>query len=393
MLSKNDIQFIKESIAPRTAPVLSIYFDANPAEPTNQKRGWLVRVKDTLKGLDLPRGLTPKVIHELEQIIPAAHTYVVFADDADLIKIYALQVDLPVVDLAHSRIEVRWGEPYVFPLVYALDEYSRQGVVLLDKAKWHFYTVHLGEIHEVADAFLHIPRDHTRKDEKRPAMRFEQGVVLRGGAEGDRYERHIEAAVVRFYKHNVSVLEELVAAWHIDELIFMGPNQDTRFFENYLPRALRQKVIGQAPSLPKPDPSAGEVLQKVAPIIQEKMQATERALLDEIRDVGRWTIPTVLNDLQMGRLHLLVAPWKLQGDVLRCARGLVVEDQRAAEAYCPGQATQQVALRDVLPDLAVAHGARLEFVHGESESRLLSEFGGLAGLSRWKRIKEEEALA
>ena len=220
-------------------------------------------------------------------------------------------------------------------------------------------------------------------------MRFEQGVVLRGGAEGDHYERHIEASVVRFYKHNVSVLGELVAAWHIDELIFMGPNEDTRFFENYLPRALRQKVIGQAPSLPKPDPSAGEVLQKVAPIIQEKMQATERALLDEIRDVGRWTIPTVLTDLQMGRLHLLVAPWKVKGDVLRCARGLVVEDQRAAEAYCPGQATQQAALRDVLPDLAAAHGARLEFVHGEAESRLLTEFGGLAGLSRWRRIKED----
>ncbi len=218
-------------------------------------------------------------------------------------------------------------------------------------------------------------------------MRFEQGVVLRGGAEGDHYERHIEASVIRFYKHNVSVLEKLVAAWHIDELIFIGPNEDTRFFENYLPKALRQRVIGHAPSLPKPAPSAGEVLQKVAPIIEEKMQATERALLDEIRDVGRWTIPTVLNDLQMGRLHLLVAPWKVKGDVLRCARGLVVEDQRAAEAYCPGQATQQVALRDVLPDLAAAHGARLEFVHGEAESRLLSEFGGLAGLSRWRRIK------
>lgn len=260
---------------------------------------------------------------------------------------------------------------------------------MLDKAKWHFYTLHLGEIHEVADAFLDIPRDHSRKDEKRPAMRFEQGLVLRGGAEGDHFERHIEASVQRFYKHNASVLEKLVAAWHIDELIFMGPNEDTRFFESYLPKALRQRVIGYAPSLPKPAPSAGEVLQKVAPIIEEKMQATEQALLDEIRDVGRWTIPTVLNDLQMGRLHLLVAPWKVESDVLRCARGLVVEDQAAAKAYCPGQATQEVALRDVLPDLAVAHGARLEFVHGESESRLLNEFGGLAGLSRWRRVKED----
>jgi hypothetical protein len=79
----------------------------------------------------------------------------------------------------------------------------------------------------------------------------------------------------------------------------------------------------------------------------------------------------------------------VKGDVLRCARGLVVEDERSAEAYCPGQATQQIPLSDVLPDLAAAHGARLEFVHGEAESRLLTEFGGLAGLSRWRRIKED----
>jgi hypothetical protein len=42
-----------------------------------------------------------------------------------------------------------------------------------------------------------------------------------------------------------------------------------------------------------------------------------------------------------------------------------------------------VALRDVIVDLAIAHGARLEFVHGEAESRLFREFGGLAALSRW----------
>ena len=118
-------------------------------------------------------------------------------------------------------------------------------------------------------------------------------------------------------------------------------------------------------------------------MIAEKLEAAEQALLDEIRDVGRWSIPTVLQELQMGRFHVLVAPWNLSGSVLRCAQGLVVTDQKAAEAYCPGQSVQPVALRDVLVDLATAHGARLEFVHGEAESRLLREFGGLAALSRW----------
>ena len=385
MLLKKDIQFIKENIAPRSAPILSMYLNVNPAEPTNANRAWLVRVKDSLKGLDVPREVREKVMRELEVTRPAARTYVVFAAE-DLTQVYSLQVDLPVVDVAHGRIEARWGEPYVFPLVYAIDEYARHGVVLIDKEKWRFFEVYLGEIKEVADTFLglSLDHDHTRKLERRPAERWVQGnVVLGGGAEGDHYERHIDAWVERFYKRAASILEKLVAASSIDALIFMGPNEDTHFLEQYLPRALRHRVAGHVPSLPKPNPSAGEVLQKVAPVISEKLEAAELALLDEIRDVGRWSIPTVLKELQMGRFYLLVAPWNPNASVLRCAGGLVVTNQQEVEAYCPGQRGEPVALRDVIVDLAIAHGARLEFVHGEAESRLFREFGGLAALSRW----------
>jgi hypothetical protein len=395
MLRRREIQFIKENIAPRSAPALSIYLNVNPAEPANANRAWLTRVKNSLKGLDVPRKVSDKALHELETIRPAARTLVVFAAD-DLIQLYALQVDLPVVDLAHGRVEVRWGEPYVFPLVYAIDEYARHGVVLLDRAKWRFFEIYLGEISEVKDAFLELPldHDHTRKLEKRPAERWVQAsvpsqrsvqgsVVLRGGGEGDHYQRHVEAWVQRFYKRAAHILEKLVVAWNIDALIFMGPHLDTHFFEQFLPRALRQRVAGHAPSLPESSPSEGEVLQKASPIIADKLQATEMALLDEIRDVGRWTIPTVLKELQMGRFYLLVAPWNPSGNVLQCAGGLVVTNQQEAEAYCPGQSVQQLALRDVIVDLATAHGSRLEFVHGEAESRLLREFGGLAALSRW----------
>jgi hypothetical protein len=87
--------------------------------------------------------------------------------------------------------------------------------------------------------------------------------------------------------------------------------------------------------------------------------------------------------LQMGRLHLLLAPWRLERAVWRCASGAVAVDPEAAQAFCPGQLVKQVRLQDLLPDLAVAHGARLEFVQGDAETRLLQEFGGLAGLARW----------
>jgi hypothetical protein len=59
-----------------------------------------------LKGLDVPREVREKVMRELEVTRPAARTYAVFAAD-DLMQVYALLVDLPVVDLAHGRIEAR----------------------------------------------------------------------------------------------------------------------------------------------------------------------------------------------------------------------------------------------------------------------------------------------
>jgi peptide subunit release factor 1 (eRF1) len=163
----------------------------------------------------------------------------------------------------------------------------------------------------------------------------------------------------------------------------MGPHEDTHLFAEYLSRRLRHRLTGHISSLPKPGASAGEVLKRVAPAIENSRQVQELALLQEVRDYGRWTIPTVLEALQIGRLYLLIAPWRLDAVVWRCASGLVMQDQQAIEALCPGQEAKQVELRDVLPDLAAAHGARLQFVEREAEAHLLREFGGLAGLPRW----------
>ena len=54
-----------------------------------------------------------------------------------------------------------------------------------------------------------------------------------------------------------------------------------------------------------------------------------------------------------------------------------------ARIFCPESELQEVPLRDVIVQLAADFGARLEFVRGEAEQRLLKQYGGLAGLSRW----------
>jgi peptide subunit release factor 1 (eRF1) len=382
VLSKDDIHFIKSTIVPHSAPLLSLYADVNPANPANAGRAWLVRVKNTLKSLPLPRDLPEKVIEALEFERPEARTFAVFAGK-DLLQMYMLRVDLPVVDLAHGRVDARWGEPYVFPLVYMIDEYERYGVVFVEREKWRFYDVFLGDIEERADAFLELHSDHSRKLEKRPAVRLLQGAVLRGGAAGDRFERHVEALAHRFYKRAAHTLEKLVETAHTDWLILMGPDEETHHFEQCLPRALRTRTAGLVPPPPNPQASAGEILKTVLPFIIDNRQARELALLSELRERGLWGLADGLEALQMGRFHLVVAPWTLGVKALRCAGGLVVLDRTAAEAYCPGQSVQEVSLPDVLPDLAAAHGARLELVQGEAEDRLIREFDRLAGFPRW----------
>jgi hypothetical protein len=42
-----------------------------------------------------------------------------------------------------------------------------------------------------------------------------------------------------------------------------------------------------------------------------------------------------------------------------------------------------VLSRQQPPELAAAHGARVEFLRGENAERVHSELGGLAGLLRW----------
>lgn len=382
MLREDDIRFVKETVVPHATPLLSLYVDVNLGRPENARRAWLPRVKNTLKELQVPRDITAKVIDVLESRRPDARTYVVFAA-SDFIRLYSLHVDPPVVNLAHGRIEGRWGDPYVFPLLYIMDEYQRYGVVFIDHKKWRFFEVFLGDIEEIGDAFLDLGSLESHKIDTRPAALYQQeGVLLRGGARGDQFERHIEAWVQRFYKRAALVLQKLVEQWRIDVLILIGPDEDTHFFVQNMPKNLRQRTVARVPSLPNPGASAGEVLKHVAPAIADSMQAQELALLQEVREKGRWG-PGILQQLQMGRLHLVVAPWNLNGSVWRCAGGLVVKDPKEAEAFCPGQEVKEVPLREVLPDLLPAYGARLEFVQGQAEQRLLAEFEGLAGLPRW----------
>ncbi|MDZ7347077.1 MAG: hypothetical protein ONA69_09840, partial [candidate division KSB1 bacterium] len=61
--------------------------------------------------------------------------------------------------------------------------------------------------------------------------------------------------------------------------------------------------------------------------------------------------------------------------------GFVAATEAAVKALCPQ--AEQVPLREHAVDLALTFGAKIEFVRGPAEQRLIAEMGGMAALLRW----------
>ncbi len=383
MLTKDQVRLVRDRIAHHQPPILSVYVDVHPARPENARRGWFIRVKDSLKAFDIPTALYERVINLLSEERAQARTLVLFAA-TDLLERYDLQMELPVVDLAHGRVECRWGEPYVTPLLYALDEYERTGVLYLDQVGWHFYEVFLGEIEEATDAFRIISPEEWQELSRYLPVLYNGLFQKRVATHPARFARRMEMWAQRFFKRLAHLLEDVMAQRDIRRLVLLGPAEDTRFFEQFLSRSVRSRVVGRVSDIPYPTPSAAQVLEKVSPVLEEAERAHEQALLDSVRErAGIWGLDPTLEALQTGRMETVLVPWRIEAHVWRCPEGWVAGTPQMARVFCPDSELSEVPLRDIIVELATDYGARLEFVRGEAEQRLLHEYGGLAGLPRW----------
>jgi len=389
VISREAIERLRNEITLHDGPMLSLYLATNPADRNvldytagGKHKPFVIRAKDTLKALGVPAKLRDRVLDRLEHDVIRGRTRAVFASE-DTLDVYDLNVDLPVVNLPHGEVLVRWGEPYVLPLLLALDEYERYAVVLLDEERWRLFEVYLGEVREVADAFRAVdPGQWRRLAEAKPGTPV--GVAARGGSGRDKFDRRMLAWTHRFYRQLAAETGRWLEQLGSDRLILMGVPEETRYFEGLLPKAVRERVVAHLP-LPAGGGRVGEaeVLNRVEEVIEEVERRKEAELLDRVREEGLWGTANVLEALQQGRLYVLVMPWRPEGAVWRCPDlGYAALERERVEAVCPG-AAREADLAEALVDLAGLFGARVEFVRGDNADRLEREFGGLAGLKRW----------
>ncbi|WP_022797366.1 VLRF1 family aeRF1-type release factor [Thermus islandicus] len=394
MIGKGEVLRLKETLKTLALPTLSLYLDVNPAKPENAGRAYALRAKDAMKALKVPEDLAERVLALLRHEVVEAKTLALFADGKRL-ELLPLGVELPLVsgvktaflDEKESRLLTdgalaHYGEPFLLPLIYALDEYERYGVVYVDQEKWRVFELFLGEVEEVRDAFLALDTEAWRRlSLDAPGRRFHLGGISRGGAGQDLFAKRLAAWEERFYKTLAHELERLWEERGFTRLILMGPEEHTKLFLGYLPRRLKERVAAELPSLPHPGATPGEVLKRLEPVLEEVERREEVRLLERLEEAYPKAVfgPEALARVQEGRVELWVLPWHLDQRVYAC-EGLYLADEAQALGSCEAPEAKPLAV--VLPELASGYAAKLEFVRGEAERRLL-ERGGMAALLRW----------
>lgn len=166
-----------------------------------------------------------------------------------------LQVELPVVDLANGRVETRYGAPYLTPLLYAVDEYERAGVLHLEGTGWCFYEVFLREIREDTEFFAEITPENWQ-ELAGLSKRVAEVLAARAGRPGgrsdklnpkDRASAKVSTWMHRLYRRLSQLLDKTIARLGIERLVLMGEQWQISLFESYLSRGARHLLIARIP--------------------------------------------------------------------------------------------------------------------------------------------------
>lgn len=369
MLAREQARAMREILESFTAPVLTLYVETHPAWPDPTPKALTLRAKAALAGLAVPPAVAAQALARLKEPAPG-RTRVILAGEG-FVHAWSLQAELPLVDTA----EARWGEPRLSPLLYALDESERFGVVCLGPERARLFEVFWGEAEELPGAFGAF-----REGDRRRAGPDSAGRRMRpaGGVDGDRFGQRLAAWNGRFHKRLALELEEWVEVRGMTRLALLGNPREVEAFASVLPRPLHERVaVKLSGALPHLTPAS--LLKSVGPKIEAFERQWENDLVSDLLGRGVGGPDQVLRLLQEGRLRLVVAPWRLEQRALCLAGGsYALNGQTEARGGATG-----VPLKDVLPELASAWGTRLAFVRGEAEQRLLRGLGGLGGLERY----------
>jgi peptide chain release factor subunit 1 len=362
MIRHRDLEQLQQ-LSQAPGKTITLYLDVDQTNTANRKRQFEIHLRDLLRQLrnehpkddDLARSTT-EVEEIVKRIEPAGRTLVVARHRAlGLTFRKILRVPLP---------SGAYWTPGAFlrPLIEALDEHERYGIVLVDSKRARLLTVFMGEIEEHQDLISNTP----------PRPDAPSGDKLRSQP---RMERHHDESVASHVRTVAAAMGRLLVNLEVDRLIIGGSVDAAAELGRVLPKRLRGRLVETLP-IPVTSP-AEEILARTSEVQTRLERAEElevvRDLLKEVRKGGRAVagLGHTLDAINRGRVWKLVYLNGLSLEGGTCPNCNVLLDP--AETVCPvcqQPSHDEPHMVDRMSRAVLEHGGHVEMVDGPAAEAL-----------------------
>ena len=342
---------------------LTMYLDIDQNKQVNRKRGFVVQAEALLKGLKAQHGRSARLdtaaktaIGLVRKLRPKGKAALVVVHPETKLK-EIQQIDLPFTASAYWR-----RGAFLRPIVEAMDEHERYGVVLTDTKRARLFTVFMGELTEHEHLFSETSQ-RTRSlgaDQMRSQKRRDR-----------RYEEEVASHV----KKVIDGIHDLALHSPFDRLIVAGTPKATSQLIRLLPKRLRGKLVETVGM--SVGASQKEVLKKTL-AVQRKMEREQESVLvegvlAELHDGGKAVggFASVLDAVNQGRVWKLFYAKglkKVGGECLDC--GAYAPDPTGPCTYCGGDVQRLAQCVDRLSQSVMEMGGRVEVVDGPAAEHL-----------------------
>ncbi len=354
---------------------LTLYADVDQNRQSNRNRGFEVQVDALLKGLRAHHGddagLAAAAARARELIAgleaQGATVLVVVHPASGLEEVHQLRVALA------ASCHWRRGA-FLRPVVEAMDEHERYGVVLTDQQRARLFTLYLGELEEHTDLLSPTGQrtaatgsDHWRSQK--------------------RFQRHHEQEVTTHAKRVVDALHDLSLRAPFDRLIVAGPIHAASQVARLLPRRLHGK-LAETVALPV-TASHREVLERLLEVQQRMERRHEEELVEgvaaELHDGGKAVagLAAVVEAVNHGRVWTLLYVKGLAAAGAQCrgCGGFTAALGGFCDT-CRGRLEEVPFLLDRIGQTVLDGGGRVDVVDGVAAERL-DGVGSIAALLRY----------
>jgi peptide chain release factor subunit 1 len=362
MIRHRDVEQLQQ-LSQAPGKTLSVYLDVDQTNSANRKRNFETHLRDMLRQLrnehpeDDELAVTACEVEDIVKRVEPAGLTLVLARHRSLGVTFRhlLRVSLPS--------GVYWGNgAFLRPLLEALDEHERYGIVLVDSKRARLFTVFMGEIEEHKGLISQIP----------PRPESPSADKLRSQP---RMERRHDESVSSHIRMVAAEMGRLLDQLEVDRLIVAGSVDAAAELGRVLPKRLRGRLVETLPIPMSSSPE--EILARTGEVQTRLERASElevvRDLLKEVRKGGRAVagLGHTLDAINQGRVWKLVYLQGLQVEGGRCPQCNVLLDP--AETICPlcqHEVEPEEHMVDRMARAVLERGGHVEMVDGPAAEAL-----------------------